>query len=123
MLHPGLWLRTGQGDLRGEWTLGYGQVLGGSSDGHGTGALVNPMNASELSVGGALALSLWRALELRAVGMAAVPVSAQSGEARATLGLSAGLLLGKVAVTSGFSLPVLGDPYDERLDVAVSYAF
>lgn len=123
MLHPGLWLRTSQGDLRSEWTVGYGRVLGGPVDGHGTGPLVSPMNASELSVGGALSLRSWRVLELRAAGMLAAPLPATSGEARATLGLSAGLLLGKVAVTSGFSLPVLGDPYDAKLDVAVSYAF
>lgn len=123
MVHPALWLRIGPDTLRSEWTLGYGRVLGSVGDGHGTGPLVDPMNASELSVGGAV---VWRprpALDLRLSGMAAVPLPADSGEARATLGLSAGLLLGKVIVSLGFAGPLLGDPYDAKIESGFGYAF
>jgi hypothetical protein len=123
MVHPAVWLRAGTPELRSEWTLGYGRILGSLEGGHGTGPLVNPMNASELSLGGAVVWRLRRGFDVRVAGMAAVPAFADGGEARATVGLGGGLLLGKVATKLGFSLPVVGDPYDAKLDVAVSHAF
>jgi len=127
MLHPGMWLGTSHGQLRSEWALGYGVVLGsglaGGDHAHGTGPLVNPMNASELSLSGTIAWSVAQPLELRAGAMAAVPVAAPEGEARAILQAGLRLVLGRVDVTTPLARAVWGDPFEDKLEVAVGYSF
>lgn len=123
MLHPGLWLGMVHGPLRSEWALGYGGVLGSGDHAHDSGPLVNPMNSSEMSLAGTLAWTLERALELRAGAMAAVPVAAPEGEARAIVQAGLRLVLGRVDVTSMLARAVWGDPFDDKLEVTVGYSF
>ncbi len=122
MVHPGVWLRTTGEELRTEWTLGYGRVVAGGDHAHGTGPLVNPMNASELSAGGALVWNLFRVLDLRAAAMGAIPVASPGGEARATLGFGIRLVFGKLDLSSVASFPLVGDPFRDKVEVSVGYS-
>lgn len=122
MVHPGMWLGVGSEKLRTEWTAAYGRVLGSAEHAHEVGPLVNPMNSSELSAGGALVWTPFVPLEVRMAAMGAVPVGV-AGESRATASLGLAVRLGDVQVASSVALPLAGDPFEEKLEVSVRYAF
>jgi hypothetical protein len=123
MIHPTVWLDSAGERVHTHWTFSYGSVLGAGDHGSGTGPLVNPMNASELAASGTATWSPVRGLQLSAGAMGAVPTSTQGGEARAVASLGFLLPLGLVQLGSEFSWAILGDPFDQKLEVTARAAF
>jgi hypothetical protein len=123
MIHPGIWLGSRGEQIRTEWSLGYGRVLGDGEHGEPTGPLVSPMNSSELSAGAAVSWDLHPQFALRALGLGAVPVAAPQGEARLMAGFGARLVLGALALTVTASFPVVGDPFTDKLELGIGYSF
>lgn len=123
MIHPAVWLDIGAERVRTHWTFSYGSVLGAGDHGTGPGPLVNPMNASELAASGTATWIPTRGLQLSASASGAVPTSKEGGEARAVASLGLALPLGLVQVGSEFSWAILGDPFDQKLQVTARAAF
>ena len=123
MIHPAVWLDSGGERMRTHFALSYGSVLGAGDHGSGPGPLVNPMNASELAASGTATWSPVPGLQLSASAMGAVPTSTEGGEARDVASLGVALPLGLVQVGSEFSWAILGDPFDQKLEVTARAAF
>jgi hypothetical protein len=116
MLMPGLFVAVRTEKWQVVLQAAYGRALGasGGHDGHALGALVNPMNRSELEhmLSGHYALAPRLTLLARALG--AVPVDAPGGRAREVLAAGATAKLGAVDLTFELQLPVIGEPFTAK---------
>jgi hypothetical protein len=102
-------------------SFGYGRALGGGEHAHHTtgGALVDPMNISELTWSAELQYMLARALTLGVRGMGGIPVG-EGGTNRVVGGVRALWTEGRVTTSAEVQLGFDGDPFEVRGVLATS---
>jgi hypothetical protein len=118
MMMSSLWGRWSLRRVLVDAAIGYGRVLGDTSAHAAHGGpwpLVDPMNASELTLGGAIAVALSPQLRVGVASACAVPVPRGDGAtSRATAALRATLHTGRVVTDIEIGAGLLGDPYAFR---------
>jgi len=102
-------------------SFGYGRGIGGGEHSHHTrsGALVDPMNISELTWSAQADLSLARALSVGARVMGGVPVG-EDGDNRVVGGVRAMWTEGRVTTSAEMQLGFDGQPFEVRGLLATS---
>lgn len=96
-------------------SFGYGRAIGGGEHSHHTrsGALVDPMNLSELTWSAQGDVSLARALTVGARAMGGIPVG-EDGVNRVIGGLRAAWSEGRVTTTAEVQVGLDGEPFEVR---------
>jgi hypothetical protein len=96
-------------------SFGYGRALGAGAHAHHTrsGALVDPMNFSELTWSAQADVSLARALTVGARALGGVPVG-EDGDNRIIAGVRAVWTEGRVTTSAEMQLGVDGEPFEVR---------
>ncbi len=96
-------------------SFGYGRAIGGGAHSHHTtgGALVDPMNLSELTWSAQGDLSLARALTVGARVMGGVPIG-EDGDNRVVGGVRAVWTEGRVTTSAEMQIGFAGEPFEVR---------
>lgn len=121
MVMPSLFVAAQRGRASFTVHLGGGKSLGGETHMGHVGAIVSPMNATE--VGGSVRAGLAVADALSIHGTAGVAVPIGDGVTRSTAGAGARHQLAGVDVGVELHVPLAGDPYRVRLVADVAYRF
>jgi hypothetical protein len=113
MLMPGAWFTLHSGTLSLSIELAYGRLVGAEGHEHGAmgGALVNPMNRSEVENALAVSYVFWRTLYVAARFYGAVPVADAEGKARQAGALVLGASVSRFELGFEQHLPLVGDPF------------
>jgi len=126
MLMPGVWASFQRDSLSIVAQVAYGRAItaGGSHAHHGSsGALVNPMNRSELEH--ALTVSYGFAEHLFAGGrlLGALPVVAVGGAAREVAAFGFGALFAPLQLDLELQMPLVGTPFETRTLLTIAVLF
>lgn len=125
MLMPGAFFQLSTSALHLLLQLGYGRMVGAGEHNHAspTGPIVNPMNMSEIEHALTLSYQFHEPWFAAARLFGAVPVAAPEGAAREALGLVLGAVLSRWQLNAELQLPLAGQPFVLRTQLAGSVSF
>jgi hypothetical protein len=114
MAMPGLWWSLPGQRIRAGGSLSYARALGDTEGHHhGPGAIIDPMNTSEVMAAGGLGVTLIEQLRAELTASYAHPL-VDPGEARATAGLGLVWTTRVLHVGATVQLPLVGDAFQVR---------
>ena len=128
MLMPALWTTWSGQQAFVSAQVGYGRALASLATAHhggaSTGAIVNPMNPSEVELALAGGVNVSEQLRFRGGAYGAVPVAVPEGEARAAFFAGVDLVIESwFHVGTEGHLPLAGDPFLAKIVVAAGTRF